>query len=516
MTLSETLLRLRPLIATGAACVAMLGCANLAPPAEPSAETPPAVVGPVAADIVVEVPSWEPPPEVDTEPLQPEMVDPLRPEVRLDPNDVEAQSDLWDRLRSGFAMPDLDTDLVRNRERWYAAQSDYIGRMTERGGLYLFHIVEEISKREMPTELALLPFIESAFNPQAESRAAASGMWQFIPSTGRIFDLTQNVFRDDRRDVLASTRAALDYLAKLHGMFGDWHLALAAYNCGEGCVSRALARNRRAGKPTHYAALKLPKETRWYVPKFQAMKNIVARPADFGITLPLLANHPSFVAVPIERDIDVDLAAELAEMPIDDFKALNPQMNKPVILAAGTPRVLLPYDNANTFVKALGTHPGPLATWTAWLVPTTLRPSEAARQVGMSESELREINRIPSGVLIRTGSTLLVPRNGVGDDVSEQVAENGALHLTLPARRVQLRAGRRDTVASVARRYKLSARDVAAWNDVSVGSQFKAGQTIVLNLPPRAVSSRKASTRKKASSRPSSNVTPKRKPKAHR
>jgi membrane-bound lytic murein transglycosylase D len=239
-------------------------------------------------------------------------VDPIRPDVRLDLDDRSARVDLWDRVRRGFAMPDLDNELVRQRERWYASRPDYVARMTERGGRYLFYIVEELDKRGMPTELALLPFIESAYNPQAMSVARASGMWQFIPSTGRDFELKQNVFRDDRRDVLASTRAALDYLQKLYGMFNDWHLALAAYNWGEGSVQRAIARNQRAGKPTDYESLRMPAETQGYVPKLQAVKNIVSRPEDFNLRLPDLYNHPYFLSIPIEHDIDVDLAIKLS------------------------------------------------------------------------------------------------------------------------------------------------------------------------------------------------------------
>ena len=411
-------------------------------------------------------------------------VDPLRPDVRLDLNDRAAQTDLWARVRQGFAMPDLDGELVRNREQWYATRPDYVQRMTERGGRYLFHIVEELERRGMPTELALLPFIESAFNPQAMSSARASGMWQFIPSTGKDFSLKQNIFRDDRRDVLASTRAALDYLQRLHTMFGDWHLALAAYNWGEGSVGRAIARNQKLGLPTDYASLKMPNETAYYVPKLQAVKNIIARPADFNITLPVLMNHPYFLSVPIERDMDVAVAVRLAGMPLEEFQFLNPQMNKPVILAAGTPQVLLPYDNANQFVRQLPLHRGPLASWTAWKAPKTVHPAEAARQVGMSEAQLREVNRIPPRMLVKAGSTLLVPRGEHRHaDVPSEVADNAMMALAPdapPLRRMALRAGRRDSVASVAKRYRVNAAQVALWNHVGAGASFKPGQTVVV------------------------------------
>lgn len=309
---------------------------------------------------------------------------------------LNAPADLWERIRRGFAMPNLDTDLVRQQEQWYGSRPDYIQRMTERSRKYLFHIVEELERRNMPTELALLPFIESAFNPQAVSTAKAAGMWQFIPSTGRHFDLKQNMFRDDRRDVLASTRAALDYLQKLHGRFNDWHLALAAYNWGEGSVGRAIARNQRAGLGTGYTDLSMPTETRQYVPKLQAVKNIVANPDAFRIDLPDIPDHPYFQTVDIQRDIDVALAARLADVKIEDFKALNPSANRPVILAAGTPQILLPWDNATVFQRNLEAHDaGQLASWTAWTAPATLTVAAAAQRVGMGESEFRAINQIP-------------------------------------------------------------------------------------------------------------------------
>lgn len=413
--------------------------------------------------------------------------DPMRPDAPVDLNDSTAHSDLWARIRKGFAIPDINGELVQNREQWYASRPDYVQRMTERGGRYLFHVVEELEKRSMPTELALLPFIESAFNPQAMSVAKASGMWQFIPSTGKDYALRQNIFRDDRRDVLASTRAALDYLQRLYGMFGDWHLALAAYNWGEGSVARAIARNQKAGLPTDYQSLQMPTETRYYVPKLQAVKNIVAQPEAYGLTLPPLANHPYFLSVPIQRDIDAALAARLAGVPMDEFKTLNPSLNKPVILAAGTPQLLLPYDNANDFLHNLERHRGALATWTAWVVPKTMRPVEAAKHVGMSESALREVNHIPARMLVKGGSTLLVPRTERrASDVSEQIADNATMSLApdLPAmRRVTLRAGKADTAVSIARRYRINATQVAQWNKVAPNARFARGQTIVVYVP---------------------------------
>jgi membrane-bound lytic murein transglycosylase D len=451
---------------------------------------------------------------------QPVAEDPLRPDVHVEIDDRSARIDLWARVRAGFGMPDLDTALVRDRERWYAERPDYVARMMERGSRYLFHIVEELDKRHMPMELALLPFIESAYNPQAMSTARASGMWQFIPSTGRDFELKQNVFRDDRRDVLESTRAALDYLQKLHDMFGDWQLALAAYNWGEGSVQKAVARNQRAGLATDYLSLRMPAETQQYLPKLQAVKNIVTRPQDFGLTLPDLTNHPYFLAVPIERDIDVAVAAQLAGIELEEFQHLNPQMNKPVILAAGTPRILLPYDNANRFVQQLPQHRGRLATWTAWVAPKTMHPAAAAKEVGMSEAQLREVNRIPARMLVKAGSTLLVPRGQTRvADVSPAVADNAVMALAPdapPLRKVTLKAGKHESVASVAHRYHVSAAQVAQWNNVSAAATFKPGEPVLVYVAAKgrgathvaAAEEAPARTAKGSSARPSHHATP--------
>ncbi len=438
--------------------------------------------------------------------------DPLSPTAPVDLDAPDARTDLWARIRAGYALPTIDNDLVRNWEQWYASRPDYVQRMTTRGGRYLFHIVEELSRRGMPTDLALLPFVESAYNPQARSVAKATGMWQFVSTTGRDFALRQNVFRDDRRDVLASTRAALDYLQALYAQFGDWQLALAAYNWGQGNVQRAIARNQRAGLATGYDDLRLPDETRNYLPKLQAVKNILDHPESFGLTVAPLGNHPYFLSVKIERDIDVDLAARLAGLPIDEFKQLNPQLNKPVILAKGTPQLLLPYDSANIFVRAIANHHGPLATWTAWQAPRTLKPAEAARQVGMDEQVLREVNAIPTRMLVKAGSTLLVRRDPARhQDVAAAVADDAVLTLAPeppPLRQVKFKAGPRgDTVAAVARRYHVSPTQVAQWNQVKVGSRFKAGEIVVVMLAPRPAASKHGSHARHAPVRRSAPTT---------
>ena len=403
--------------------------------------------------------------------------------------EVEIPADLWIRIRRGFAMPDLQVDLVQDREQWYANRPDYIERMTARSSKYLYHIVEEIERRGMPTELALLPFIESAFNPQAVSSARASGMWQFMPRTGKDFDLKQNAFRDDRRDVLASTRAALDYLQRLYGMFGDWHLALAAYNWGEGNVGKAINRNQRAGQPVAYTDLRMPAETRMYVPKLQAMKNLVANPQDKGIQLPSIPNHPYFQTVPLPRDMDVALVARLAEVPLEDFKALNPSAHRPVLLAGGTPHILLPWDSAEIFQRNKAAYEGRLASWTVWVAPKNMKVPEAAKKVGMSEEELRSVNKIPPRMLIKAGSALLVPRSTRQDnDVTSKVADNGQLNLApeVTLRKRTIKARKKDSLASVAKRYRVAIADVAKWNDLSVDSALKSGQKLVLMLPAKS------------------------------
>ena len=392
-------------------------------------------------------------------------------------------TDIWDRIRRGFAMPDLEGDIVRDRTQWYSSRPDGLFQMAERSRKYLFYVVEELERRDMPTELALLPYVESAFNPHAVSSAKAAGMWQFMPATGKDFDLKQNLFRDDRRDVLASTRAALDYLQMLHGMFNDWHLALAAYNWGQGSVKKAIERNQKRGLPAGYEDLTMPMETRMYVPKLQAIKNIVANPVAYNARLPLIENHPFFDTVTLERDIDVALAAKLAEVDENDFRLLNPSSRGSVIFSAGTPTILLPWNNAITFKRNLQFHIGPLATVTAWAVPSNMRTADIARRFDMPESDLRSLNKIPPGMLVKAGSTLLVPRMGhTQADVSEHVADNGQLALQAEKvlRRSTVTAKKGETLTSLAKRVKHDVDDLVKWNKLSAATALKAGQALVV------------------------------------
>ncbi len=261
--------------------------------------------------------------------------------------------DLWQRLRAGMSLAEMDSPLVHNNEQWFASRPAYLSTTLDRARLYLFHIVEAVDKRHMPMEIALLPIVESAYNPQALSRSDAAGIWQFLPSTGKVFGLKQNGWYDGRRDIVNATQAALDYLQRLHGMFNDWELALAAYNCGEGCVGRAIAKNRARGLGTDFKSLELPAETRNYVPRLLAVRNVIREPQRFGIVLNDVPNTPAFEKVTLSYPIEAKTAANLAGMALDDFLALNPGFRRRVIYAESQNTLLLPRENADRFNASL-------------------------------------------------------------------------------------------------------------------------------------------------------------------
>ena len=320
---------------------------------------------------------------------------------------------LWDRIRNGFAMTNLNDDLVLHYQQWYQNRPDALRRMVERSRPYMHHIVEELEARGMPTELALLPMVESSFNPNAYSRAHASGLWQFIPATGKRFNLEQNWWRDERRDIVASTGAALDYLQTIYDMHGDWHLALASYNWGEGAVKRAIVKNESRGLPTDYPSLNMPNETRHYVPKLQALKNIFGNPLMVSrLGIPAIPNEPYFATLEPKRPIDIKVAARLADMSLDEFQRLNPSHNRPII-APDTP-VVLPADKVETFRSNLINAETPLTHWQAYTVPAPERLDTIAARHNTTVAELARVNGLSEKVRLGAGSTLLVPGSGIG------------------------------------------------------------------------------------------------------
>lgn len=338
----------------------------------------------------------------------------------LDLNQIN-DSDLWARIKNGYAMPDNESPYTTKQEKWYISNPDYVKRMVDRSQRYLFHIVEEVQKRGMPTEIALLPMIESAFNPQAYSRSRASGIWQFIPSTGKSYGLQQNWWVDNRRDVTAATNAALDYLEKLHGMFGAWDLALAAYNAGEGTVQRAINRNRKQGLPTDYQSLDLPLETRHYVPKLQAIKNIVTDPERFGLNIAVIPNRPYFTYVDTPKQIDATLAAQLAEISYEEFSSLNPSFNRPVITATGEKhQLLLPVWAAERFNVNLKNYDKPLTNWQTYQAKRGERMDHIANKFGINEGQLRYVNGLNTrSKKLRSSQAMLVPATYTGKPISD-------------------------------------------------------------------------------------------------
>ena len=403
--------------------------------------------------------------------------------------------DLWDRIRTGFSMPNLSSPVVQDRQIWYASQPSYVKRMVERSKRYLYYIVEELEKRGMPTELALLPMVESAFNPMAYSRSHASGLWQFIPSTGKNYNLQQNSWYDGRRDIVASTSAALDYLQFLYEMHGDWHLALASYNWGENTVARAIEKNKAKGLPTDYLSLTMPTETRYYVPKLQALKNIIANPHSFGVDIEPVSNTPYFVTVENTRDMDVRLAAKLADMPLAEFLALNPGHNRPVIVANGTPALVLPANRAKIFLANLQGHDHPLVSWHMYTLRRGDKLDHIATRSGISLARLKEINGIGHRTRVRPGYQLLLPLKGALLEILPAMFQRPPTPEARTAvRKLSYTVQRGDTLPKIAQRYKVSADDLRSWNQIG---RLAAGQRLVIQVPQAAPVKSAKSTKKK-------------------
>jgi len=395
-------------------------------------------------------------------------------------------SNLIDRIRGQFSLPELNDPIVQRHARQIAANPDYLKRVFDRGGRYLHHIMEEIEARRLPAELALLPIVESAFNPEATSRAKAAGLWQFMPATGRAFDLSQNWWQDDRRDVIESTRAALDYLQRIHEITeGDWFLTLASYNRGENAVRRAVKQSKARGKKGDFLSIKLPKETRNYVPKLVALRNVLRNPSAYGVELPFIEDKPYFTAIEKTVSIDLSLAAALAEMSIEDFQSLNPHLRRPVITVSRTNRIVLPIEKAQRYQQNFEEYVAQKAPLVSWK-PYTLGKSETlqslARKADVSPETLAKANGLKNAnVQLLPGTVLLAPLVDEDDAMALETALarfTGAKTIEkvmIPGRTYKVR--KRDTLAVIAKRFGTTAAKLRELNKLAgeprVGTEIR-------------------------------------------
>ncbi|SDY56763.1 transglycosylase SLT domain-containing protein [Nitrosomonas sp. Nm33] len=393
--------------------------------------------------------------------------------------------DLWVRIRRGFTLADMRSQEVRHNENHFTRHQKDIDHIVEQSRRYLFHIVEEVERRGMPTEIALIPIVESAFNPLAYSSHHASGLWQLIPSTGKAFGLEQNWWHDERRDVVAATRAALDYLQKLYKMFGDWRLTLAAYNCGEGALKRSIDENHKGNGRVNFRKLELPSQTKDQVAKIIAVRNIIANPENFGVELKPLPNRPYFEQVEINEHIDVKLAAELADVPENEFTALNPAHRRPIIRIDDSPRaLLLPVNKVKTFVTNLENYDKSLVSWRVYRIKKAKTVEDLSRKYGVTVTELAEINGIAENGTVRKGQILLVPRDkkkSRGDDYLAQNSENDKRNASsLLDNQITYVVRKGDTLYDIARRYGIGIKEIKSWNGNT--ERLSIGQELTLRL----------------------------------
>ena len=397
---------------------------------------------------------------------------------------TKAEINLWQRIYSRFDIKDENNSRSKKYEKWFSARPEYIERMMDRSQKYLFYVVGEVEKRGMPSEIALLPMIESAYNPIANSRSKAVGIWQFIPSTGRLYGLKQDWWQDKRRNVVDATNAALDYLQKLHALFGTWDLALAAYNAGEGTVSRAIAKNKAKGLPTDYANLKLPRETKDYVPKLQAIKNIVSNPSQYGLYIDPIPNKPYFTYVEAPTVIDADLAANLAEISYDEFLLLNSEHRRPLIRTnEKTQKFILPINAADTFVKNLSQNEKPLVSWNIYQPKRNEKIKSIANKFDMEESDLIKANDLNPQKLIKPSSIILVAKKegtetNAHQDIDEsKIQKDSKTEISVSPNKYKVKPG--DTLTKIAKKYGISVDELKDINQITA-SDIQIGSTLQL------------------------------------
>lgn len=411
------------------------------------------------------------------------------PIISQNPGSGLQTSDLWDRIRRGYQLRVPDNRRVAHEISWIASHRDYLERVRRHARPYLYFIVEEVEKRGMPMELALLPVVESAFQPFAYSPGHASGLWQFIPSTGRMYGLKQDWWYDGRRDVVAATRAALDYLSSLAAQFdGDWELALASYNAGAGNVGRAIRNNRKQGKATDFWSLDLPRETEGYVPRLLAVAKVVASPESYGLALTPIPDQPYFSTVEIGSQLDLTLAAEIAGMQFDELLLLNPGFKRWATDPEGPHRINLPIgrvDRFNTRLSHLA--PDKRLQWKRYRIRNGDNLGSIASRHGITLGMLKQINRL-KGNRIRAGKHLLIPLSSQPPD---RYTLANRQRLALPQsnnhsnKRVTHAVQPGDNLWDIARSYHVNYKTLARWNGISPKSTLRPGQKLVVWVKSR-------------------------------
>ncbi len=406
---------------------------------------------------------------------------------------VIAPVDVWQRIRQGYGFSDTGLrDDTKKQLDWFARHPEYIARVAERAKPYLYHIVEQIEQRNMPMELALLPVVESAFQPHAYSSARAAGLWQFIPSTGNLYGLKQNWWYDGRRDVVASTSSALDYLQKLHDDFGDWQLAIAAYNCGEGTVSRAIKRNVKAGKGTDFWSLDLPRETSAYVPKLMAIAELIGQPEQYQITLKPIVNEPYFTVVNVKGQIDLSVAAELAELKIEQIHQLNPGFNQWATAPDGPHQLAIPVENVDVFIRGLSVLPAEKQVqWARYKIKSGDSLGKIAQHYKVAVSAIKKANGI-KGTNIRAGKYLLIPvapgTSGTAPPpTTQRLASKKSTSQKGKQKTYTVKQG--DSWWDIAQLHKVSVKKLTTWNNKAPSDYLQPGQELVLWSQMRTVAS---------------------------
>ncbi|MDQ2068952.1 lytic transglycosylase [Natronospira bacteriovora] len=399
--------------------------------------------------------------------------------------ELKAPEDVWERMRRGFAMESRENNRIDPQIRWHQRYPGYMDRVATRAEPFLTYILDEIEARGMPTEMALVPIVESAYDPFAYSHGRAAGMWQFIPSTGRHFGLKQNWWYDGRRDFIAATDAALTYLESLANRFGgDYELALAAYNAGGGNVSRAMRTARQRGQDTDYWSLRLPRETMHYVPKVLALREIIAHPEEYGVSLRPIDNEPRIAVVELDGQIDLALAARLADMDIDEVYRLNAGFNRWATDPDGPHRLVVPIDRKEAFEQALAElDPGDRIRWVRHRIESGESLNRIARNYNTTVELLQDVNELRSHV-IRAGDHLLVPQ-----PMADAASYSGTVSQRI-ARIQSTQRGNRERVNhsvqpgesfwSIAQRYGVGVRQLAQWNGMAPGDTLRAGQTLTV------------------------------------